>query len=85
MMPGLIHKCYLAKGNNNNNNNNISVDMIVGNSFVSASGQPLTVFGTGKPLRQFIYSRVRFYSHIVVIVLLKCTPEMTIIITPSEE
>lgn len=35
VMPGLIHKCYLAK----------------------ASGQPLTVFGTGKPLRQFIYSR----------------------------
>jgi GDP-L-fucose synthase len=34
VLPGLIHKCYLAKKNN----------------------QPFVVWGTGKPLRQFIYS-----------------------------
>jgi GDP-L-fucose synthase len=34
VIPGLIHKCYLAKKNNTD----------------------FTVFGTGKPLRQFIYS-----------------------------
>jgi len=34
VIPGLIHKCYLAKKN----------------------GTPFTVSGTGKPLRQFIYS-----------------------------
>jgi len=35
VIPGLIHKCYLAKKN----------------------GKPFIVSGTGKPLRQFIYSR----------------------------
>ncbi|KAF8337072.1 uncharacterized protein EI90DRAFT_3279854 [Cantharellus anzutake] len=35
VIPGLLHKCYLAKKN----------------------GTPFTVAGTGKPLRQFIYSR----------------------------
>ncbi|ELU39514.1 GDP-L-fucose synthetase [Rhizoctonia solani AG-1 IA] len=35
VIPGLIHKCYLAKRN----------------------GTPFVVSGTGKPLRQFIYSR----------------------------
>ncbi|CAG8457004.1 4364_t:CDS:2 [Ambispora gerdemannii] len=35
VIPGLIHKCYLAKKN----------------------GTPFVVAGTGKPLRQFIYSR----------------------------
>lgn len=34
VLPGLIHKVYLAKKN----------------------GSPLTIWGTGKPLRQFIYS-----------------------------
>ncbi|KAN0140266.1 GDP-L-fucose synthase [Lactarius tabidus] len=34
VIPGLIHKCYLAKKN----------------------GTPFTVAGTGKPLRQFVYS-----------------------------
>jgi len=34
VIPGLIHKCYLAKKN----------------------GTPFVVSGTGKPLRQFIYS-----------------------------
>lgn len=34
VIPGLIHKAYLAK----------------------KEGKPLTVFGSGKPLRQFIYS-----------------------------
>lgn len=35
VIPGLIHKCYLAK----------------------RSGECLVVFGSGKPLRQFIYSK----------------------------
>eukprot|EP00760_Papus_ankaliazontas_P019043 PhM_4_TR17848/c0_g1_i1/m.69084/K02377/TSTA3, fcl; GDP-L-fucose synthase len=35
VIPGLIHKCYLAKQNNT----------------------PFTVMGTGKPLRQFVYSQ----------------------------
>lgn len=35
VIPGLIHKCYLAK----------------------QEGKPLIVLGTGKPLRQFIYSK----------------------------
>ncbi|CAF1382198.1 unnamed protein product [Adineta ricciae] len=34
VLPGLIHKCYLAKQNNT----------------------PLIIWGSGKPLRQFIYS-----------------------------
>lgn len=34
VIPGLIHKCYLAKKN----------------------GTDLTIWGTGAPLRQFIYS-----------------------------
>jgi len=34
VIPGLIHKCYLAKTN----------------------GTPLTIMGSGRPLRQFIYS-----------------------------
>lgn len=35
VIPGLIHKCYLAKQNNT----------------------PFTIYGSGKPLRQFIYNR----------------------------
>jgi GDP-L-fucose synthase len=35
VIPGLVHKCYLAKKN----------------------GTDLTIWGTGSPLRQFIYSR----------------------------
>lgn len=35
VIPGLIHKCYLAKKNNT----------------------PFTIWGSGSPLRQFIYSR----------------------------
>ncbi|KAF8072883.1 TSTA3 [Scenedesmus sp. PABB004] len=35
VIPGLVHKCYLAK----------------------KSGEPFTIMGSGKPLRQFIYSR----------------------------
>jgi GDP-L-fucose synthase len=34
VIPGLVHKCYLAKKN----------------------GTPFTIWGSGKPLRQFIYS-----------------------------
>lgn len=35
VIPGLIHKCYMAK----------------------QEGKPFTIMGSGKPLRQFIYSR----------------------------
>lgn len=35
VIPGLVHKCYLAKKKN----------------------EPFTIMGSGKPLRQFIYSR----------------------------
>ncbi|CAJ1968290.1 unnamed protein product [Cylindrotheca closterium] len=35
VIPGLIHKCYLAKKNN----------------------EPFTIWGSGTPLRQFVYSR----------------------------
>ena len=35
VIPGLIHKCYLAE----------------------ESSTPFTIMGSGKPLRQFIYSR----------------------------
>ncbi|WIA08998.1 hypothetical protein OEZ85_008412 [Tetradesmus obliquus] len=35
VIPGLIHKCYLAQ----------------------QKGEPFTIMGSGKPLRQFIYSR----------------------------
>lgn len=35
MIPGLIHKCFLAKKNNT----------------------PFTIWGSGTPLRQFVYSR----------------------------
>lgn len=35
VIPGLIHKCYLAKQN----------------------GTPFTIWGSGTPLRQFVYSR----------------------------
>lgn len=35
VIPGLVHKCYLAK----------------------QKGEPFTIMGSGKPLRQFIYSR----------------------------
>ncbi|KAJ9530670.1 hypothetical protein QJQ45_014830 [Haematococcus lacustris] len=35
VIPGLVHKCYLAK----------------------SRGEPFTVWGSGKPLRQFIFSK----------------------------
>mmetsp|Transcript_3137 Transcript_3137/g.7846 ORF Transcript_3137/g.7846 Transcript_3137/m.7846 type:complete len:318 (-) Transcript_3137:704-1657(-) len=35
VIPGLVHKCYLAK----------------------QRGEPFTIWGSGKPLRQFIYSK----------------------------
>ncbi|KAB5589652.1 GDP-L-fucose synthetase [Ceratobasidium theobromae] len=52
VIPGLIHKCYLAKS------------MIIRPTFSPLlkglppeNGTPFVVSGTGKPLRQFIYSR----------------------------
>lgn len=35
VIPGLIHKCYLAQ----------------------KSGEPFTIMGSGKPMRQFVYSK----------------------------
>jgi GDP-L-fucose synthase len=35
VIPGLIHKCYLAR----------------------KSGEPFTIMGSGKPMRQFIYNK----------------------------
>jgi len=64
VIPGLIHKCYLAKKNNT----------------------PFVVSGSGKPLRQFIYSRdlakliiwtLREYNEIEPIIL-AVTEEITI-------
>jgi len=64
VIPGLIHKCYLAKKNNT----------------------PFIVSGSGKPLRQFIYSRdlakliiwtLREYNEIEPIIL-AVTEEITI-------
>jgi GDP-L-fucose synthase len=51
VIPGLIHKCYLAKS--------IflcSIPRYVLNPNIIENGTPFVVSGTGKPLRQFIYS-----------------------------
>ena len=51
VIPGLIHKCYLAKS-----------ELCIILQFIcllfpsSENGTPFVVSGTGKPLRQFIYS-----------------------------
>lgn len=52
VIPGLIHKCYLAvKSNAPHLHHSDGTDQIIDGE------KTLKVAGTGKPLRQFIYSR----------------------------
>lgn len=54
VIPGLIHKCYLAKSEHHSSSfqrHNICVF-----TRTAENGTPFVVSGTGKPLRQFIYS-----------------------------
>nr|CAH8873652.1 unnamed protein product [Trichobilharzia regenti] len=60
VLPGLIHKAYLAKKNN----------------------EPLTVWGTGAPLRQFIYSVD--LGHLIIWVLREYNDSAPIILSVPE-
>jgi hypothetical protein len=51
VIPGLIHKCYLAKSILF-----FPVSRYMLNPNITENGTPFVVSGTGKPLRQFIYS-----------------------------
>lgn len=55
VLPGLTHKCYLAKSKC------FWFDLIwfvlIINMFYLENNTPFVVWGSGKPLRQFIYSR----------------------------
>jgi hypothetical protein len=51
VIPGLIHKCYLAKCILL-----FPVSRYMLNVNITENGTPFVVSGTGKPLRQFIYS-----------------------------
>lgn len=53
MIPGLIHKCYLAKQNGAYFLFMFSYKLQL---TVHSAGTDLTIWGTGAPLRQFIYS-----------------------------
>ena len=61
VIPGLIHRCYLAKQKN----------------------EPFVVRGTGKPLRQFIYSVD--LAKIIIKIILDYDSTEPLIISPSEE
>jgi GDP-L-fucose synthase len=61
VIPGLIHRCFLAKENN----------------------KPFVVRGTGKPLRQFIYSID--LAKIIMEILLNYNLTESIIISPTKE
>lgn len=61
VIPGLIHKCYLAKKEN----------------------RPLEVWGTGNPLRQFIYSED--LAKLIMWVLLESDDKDPIILSVSED
>lgn len=50
MIPGLIHKCYLAKSELPWHLVSLRLHPTLEN------GTPFVISGTGKPLRQFIYS-----------------------------
>ena len=50
VIPGLVHKCYLAKSAFETT---FALQLIV---FIE-NGTPFVVSGSGSPLRQFIYSR----------------------------
>ena len=50
VIPGLVHKCLLAKSKSSRRH-------LASVAHKSENGTPFTISGTGKPLRQFIYSR----------------------------
>ena len=52
VIPGLIHKCHIAKGNNPAG---VTVNELTNRFFVE-KGTDFVIWGSGKPLRQFIYS-----------------------------
>ena len=57
-MPALIHKCYLAKSVSDCHSAPVVTPLADTTYLVdSENGTPFIVAGTGKPLRQFIYSR----------------------------
>ena len=57
-MPALIHKCYLAKSVSDCHSAPVVTPFAYTTYLVdSENGTPFIVAGTGKPLRQFIYSR----------------------------
>lgn len=61
VLPGLIHKCYLAKKNNTD----------------------FVVWGSGKPLREFIYSKD--VGRIIDLLISKDLQFDSVILSPSEE
>lgn len=61
VIPGLIHKCYLAKKEN----------------------KKFIIYGSGKPLRQFIYGRD--LANIILLLIQKNIKFNNLIISPSEE
>jgi len=72
VVPSLIHKCYLAKQTHDPKG---ALDEV--------TAEPFTVRGTGKPLRQFLYSDD--LAKIILKILFAYTGNDTIIISPSEE
>jgi len=54
VIPGLIHKCYLAKSEHQLLLAQRRSTRIL--TRAAENGTPFVVSGTGKPLRQFIYS-----------------------------
>eukprot|EP00397_Hematodinium_sp_SG-2012_P038674 GEMP01042107.1.p1 GENE.GEMP01042107.1~~GEMP01042107.1.p1 ORF type:complete len:325 (+),score=54.39 GEMP01042107.1:31-975(+) len=61
VIPGLIHKCYLAKKN----------------------GTDFTMWGTGKPLRQFLYSKD--FARLTIWALFNYTDVETLLLSPPDE
>jgi GDP-L-fucose synthase len=57
VLPGLIHKVYLAKRIEQNLTNfKVYLKMRYLTWWILENNTPLTIWGSGKPLRQFIYS-----------------------------
>jgi GDP-L-fucose synthase len=52
VLPGLIHKCYLAK----RKKKYFSIRKVLRFFVCLENNTPLIIWGSGKPLRQFIYS-----------------------------
>lgn len=57
VIPGLIHKCYLAKSAPFHHTVFSPIQILAAPSNLTENSTPFIVSGTGKPLRQFIYSR----------------------------